>query len=126
MPMQRLLQVQTLRSSTTAWDFQIEVVDQGHSAPRTVYGNKIDGRVGLFSGSVGSHLLKPGGSLIEHADLSEIFDLSKPGSFTVQVQNHDQRILMPTVGCLIARAQSTRAALCSTWSPHSRNLLTGV
>jgi hypothetical protein len=73
-------------------DFQIDVLDdQGHSAPRTAYGKKIDGQVGLYSGSIGSHLLKPGGSLMYHADLSKIFELTKPGSYTVQAQKNDYR-----------------------------------
>jgi hypothetical protein len=73
-------------------DFQIDVLeDQGHSAPRTAYGKKIDGQVGLYSGSIGSHLLKRGGSLVEQADLSEIFDLTKPGSYTVRAKTSDNR-----------------------------------
>jgi len=72
-------------------DFQIDVIDDhGHSAPRTAYGDKIDGKAGLFSGSRGSHLLKPGDSLVENAELSRIFDPMKPGNYMVRATRTDQ------------------------------------
>jgi hypothetical protein len=68
--------------------FDINVRDaEGNPVPETLYGLKLHGKdPHPWSGSVFSATLHPGKTIEEEVSLSKEFDLSKPGKYTVQVQ----------------------------------------
>jgi len=61
----------------------------GKLVPETPHGRRIHGRDQMVFPTVVSFSIKPGKSTHEEADLTEEFDLGKPGKYKVQAEQHD-------------------------------------
>jgi len=71
-------------------DYEVTVLDDhGEPARYSDYGKKVHGKNSDRSGSIIARVIKPGRALQESADLSRIFDLSKPGNYAVSVKKFD-------------------------------------
>jgi hypothetical protein len=61
----------------------------GSLVPETPHGRKIRGREMTVVSTAVSYGIKPGKSTVEDADLTEEFELHKPGKYTVQAERLD-------------------------------------
>jgi hypothetical protein len=80
----------------------VDVEDEhGHPPPRTKYFRVLRGIGGddpargpneelLQAGSIQKKVLGPGESLTDGIVVSKLFDLSRPGNYTIRVRRHDQ------------------------------------
>ena len=64
----------------------------GHLVPETEYGKGIHGNLGVMRPKSFARYLKPGEVFKEEADLSEEFDLTKPGTYTVDLERFDYKL----------------------------------
>lgn len=69
-----------------AFRYEIEVRDAtGRSAPPSTYLRELKNKTTIISGSNLAHWLKAGESFVDEVDITKLYDLTKPGKYTVAV-----------------------------------------
>lgn len=63
--------------------------NDGKLIPETPYGRRVHGRDQSVFSTVFSYKIQPGKATAEETDLTQEFDLRKPGKYTVQAQRVD-------------------------------------
>jgi hypothetical protein len=71
-------------------NYDIQVRDStGKSAQETPFGHKLHTHTANLGGSIVRRTVDPGKTVVSHANLNTVYELKRPGDYTVQVSSRD-------------------------------------
>lgn len=83
----------------SSYEYEIKVRDaNGHLAPAAARLRNRDKRLPRYSGSTFARDLQPGASYVDHITVTELYDLTRPGKYTISVARQLNRYEVTVVG----------------------------